>query len=120
MRRTLFILIGCSALFGLSEFAAPALTVSDLQKQLAGGAKVTVVDIRSPLDFAQEHIPGAINIPASLCPLKQLPPLGKVVVYGDGLGRENIEAAAAALAAKPGLQVDILAGGFAGWKNTAA
>ena len=120
MRRTLFILIGMPAMLGLGCFNAPALAVSDLQKQLAGGARVTVVDIRSPSDFAQEHIPGAINIPASLCPLKKLPPLGRVVVCGDGLGRENIEAAAAALSAKPGMQVEILDGGFAGWKNTQA
>jgi len=120
MRRTLFILIGLPVMLTLGWFTAPALTVSELQKQLAGGAKLTVLDIRSPLAFAQEHIPGAINVPASLCPLKQLPPLGKVVICGDGLGRENTEAAAAALAAKPGLQVDILAGGFAGWKNTQA
>ena len=94
--------------------------MADLQKQLADGAKVTVVDIRSPRAFAQEHIPGAINIPESLCPLKKLPPLGKVVVYDDGLGRQNLAATAAALAAKPGLQVEILEGGYAGWQNTQA
>lgn len=107
-------------MLSLGGFTAPALTVSDLQQQLAGGARITLVDIRSPLAFAQEHIPGAINIPASLCPLKKLPPLGKVVVYGDGLGRENPVAAAASLAAKPGLQADVLEGGFAAWKNTQA
>lgn len=105
-------------MLGLGFSQAAALGVAELQKQLAAGARVTVVDIRSPLAYAEEHIPGAINIPASLCPLKQLPPLGKVVVCGDGLGTENVEAAAAALAAKPGLQVEILDGGFAVWKNS--
>lgn len=107
-------------MLGLGWFTAPALTVADLQKQMAGGTPVTVVDIRSPAAFAQEHIPGAINVPALLCPLKQLPPLGKVVVCGDGLGREDVAAAAAALSAKPGLQVEILDGGFAGWQNAQA
>jgi len=120
MRRTLFILIGMPAIVALGLLTAPAVTVSALQKQLAGGAKITVVDIRSPRAFAQEHISGAINIPAALCPLKKLPPLGPVVVYGEGLGKDNIEAAAAALAAKPGIKVEILDGGFAGWKNTQA
>jgi len=118
MRRTLFIFIGLPVMLGW--LTAPALNVSDLQKEMAGGLKVTVIDIRSPAAFAQEHIPGAINIPASLCPLKQLPPLGNVVVCGDGLGREDVAAAAAALSAKPGLKVETLDGGFAGWKNSQA
>jgi rhodanese-related sulfurtransferase len=118
MRRTLFILVGLLALPGFGLLAAPALTVSGLQKQMAAGAKLTLIDIRSPAAYAQEHIPGAINIPAALCPLKKLPPLGQVVVYDGGLGNDSLEAAAAALTAKPGINVEILEGGLAGWKNT--
>ena len=100
--------------------AAAGVTVADLQKQLAGGAKLTVIDVRSPELYSQAHIPGAINIPASLCPLKNLPPLGSVVVYGDGLGREGVNAvedAAAALGKKPGITADVLQGGFASWES---
>ena len=116
MRRHLSLI----AILALSLVTVRAVSPSALQKQLAGGTKITVIDVRSPVFFAQEHIPGAINIPAPLCPLKQLPPLGQVVVYGAGLGSDGVAAAAAALAAKPGLQVEILDGGFAGWKNTSA
>jgi rhodanese-related sulfurtransferase len=99
---------------------ARALTVAQLQQQLADGAKVVLIDVRLPTSFAQEHLPGAINIPASLCSQKRLPPLGRVVVYGDGLGRESSEslkAAAAALAENPGITVEILEGGFAAWET---
>jgi rhodanese-related sulfurtransferase len=119
MRRTLFILIGFSSLLVLGLRPASALSVTALQAELAKGDNLTVIDIRSPSDFAVEHIPGAINIPASLCPQKNLPPIGQVVVCGDGLGGDTA-AAAAALAAKPGIKVEILAGGFAGWKTSQA
>jgi rhodanese-related sulfurtransferase len=95
------------------------MTAANLQQQLAGGAKVVLIDVRIPTSFAQGHLPGAINIPASLCSQKRLPPLGRVVVYDDGLGRQgsgSLQAAAGALAQKPGITVDILEGGFAAWE----
>jgi len=98
---------------------AGAMTAANLQQQLAGGAKVVLIDVRIPTSFAQGHLPGAINIPASLCSQKRLPPLGRVVVYDDGLGRQgsgSLQAAAGALAQKPGITVDILEGGFAAWE----
>jgi rhodanese-related sulfurtransferase len=118
MRRALFILIGIPALLAAGLLPVSGLTVAALQEQLAGGGKITVVDIRSPRAFAQEHIPGAINIPASLCPRINAPRLGLVVVCGDGLGGNSIGAAAAALAKKPGLKVEVLEGGFAAWKSS--
>ena len=95
MRSKISILLQGAALVaaGWSMTAAGAsITVADLQRQLAGGVKSTFIDVRSPELYSQAHIPGAINIPASLCPLKNLPPLGQVVVYGDGLGREAVTA----------------------------
>jgi rhodanese-related sulfurtransferase len=97
----------------------PAVTVSDLQHELAKRDNLTVIDVRLPAYYARGHIPGAINIPASLCAIKQLPPLGQVVVCGDGFGRDDI-AAAAALAAKPGIKPDLLIGGFAAWEGAHA
>lgn len=102
------------------NLSARAITVSALQKDLTGPKTVTVIDIRDTMVFVQGHIPTAINIPASLCPQKKLPPLGHVVIYDDGLGRRGktaLNAAAAALAAKPGITVDILAGGYAAWES---
>ena len=98
----------------------PAITVGDLQKELAGTPRLTLIDLRSPLLFAQGHIVGAINVPASLCAHRSLPPLGKVIAYDGGLGKETTEAAVRALAAKPGLTVDVLEGGFAAWETARA
>jgi len=118
MRSALFILIG-SALLAVGLPAASGLSVADLQQQLTAGGKTTVIDIRNPLAYMQEHIPGAINIPAILCPRKNLPRLGSVAVYGDGLGNDAAETAAAtALAQKPGINVEVLEGGFAAWKSS--
>ena len=97
---------------------ARAVTVEALSRQLAQGAKVTIVDIRSTALFTQGHIPGAINIPAELCAAQTLPPIGNVVVCGAGLGKDADEsAAAAALARKPGVTVEVLEGGYAAWES---
>jgi len=100
--------------------AGPAITVAALQAQLNHTNQPTVIDIRSPEQFALGHIPGAINVPASLCPFKRLPPLGKVVVCDSGLGRDATDSAVIALAAKPGLSVQVLDGGFAAWQSANA
>jgi rhodanese-related sulfurtransferase len=118
MRRAFFMMI-CLALWS-TACSASAMTVAALQQEIAAGAKITVIDLRDTLEFAQGHIPGAISVPASLCPQKHLPPLGKVVVYDDGLGRRgavSLQNAVAALAAKPGITVDTLQGGFAAWES---
>ncbi len=119
MRRTFLFSAGCLALAAAASLPSGAMTVAALQGQQEAGARLTVIDTRSPRDFAQEHIPGAINIPATICPSKALPALGDVVVYGDDLIGDPAEAAAASLAAKPGLKVDLLEGGFAAWKSAA-
>ena len=118
MRRKTSILTACGIgiLCFCGSISADGVTVADLQKRLAQGEKLTVIDVRSTPQFQQDHIPGAINVPAQLCPQKHLPPLGKVVVYDAGLGLTQPDDAAVALAAKPGITVEILEGGFAAWE----
>ncbi len=101
---------------------ATALAVSptEVQSLLAAGEKITFLDVRSKVLFQQGHIPGAINVPASLVPAKQLPPLGRVVVYDDGLGRETALAAVTALNQKSGIAAEVLDGGFATWESARA
>jgi len=111
----LCLLVVCS----LAPLGAHAITVADLRARIARQEKLTVIDIRTPALFARSHIPGAINVPASLCAQKRLPALGEVVVYGGGLGRDETEGAAA-LASKPGLSVNVLEGGFAAWESAQA
>jgi rhodanese-related sulfurtransferase len=120
VRAISYILLGVAV--GLC-WTAEGVSVSQLQEEIAGRQKVTVIDIRDTKLFVQGHIPGAINIPASLCPHKNLPPLGNVVIYDDGLGRRGtaaLDQAAEALRAKPGINVDILAGGYAAWQSSHA
>lgn len=94
-----------------------AISPSELQKQMADGAKLTIIDIRSTDEFATSHLPGAINVPAAVIAARKLPPLGRVVVYDGGLGNDKLAPALSALRAKPGITAEALEGGLAGWMS---
>jgi rhodanese-related sulfurtransferase len=121
MRRHLSSLsLVCAGLAALLAPAAGGASAGALQKWIAAGDRLTIVDVRLPAVFAAGHIPGAINIPASLCPYKNLPFAGKVIVYDDGVRSGEAARAAAALARNPGAPVEILEGGYAAWESTHA
>ena len=42
---------------------APETTARQLQDDLTQGKKVLVIDVRSPKEYAEAHVPGSINIP---------------------------------------------------------
>ena len=107
--------LGCAVL-GLG-MTARAISPAEVQQQLNAGEKLTLIDVRPTALFKQGHIPNAINVPASVVPHKQLPPLGRVVVYDDGLGQDTASAAAAALNKKAGIAAEVLEGGFAFWES---
>ena len=118
-----FNLVSAVLLCATSWLSAGTITVAELQRALDAGKKPTVIDLRPSSFFSADHIPGAINIPASLCPAKNLPPLGKIVVYSDGLGLlepADFQQAVTALSQKPGITVDILSGGYAAWQSSHA
>lgn len=96
---------------------AAAMDTADLAARLAAGEKITVIDVRSTEFYQRGHIPQAINVPAALCREKQLPPLGRVVVYDQGLGQTNAAFAATVLSQKPGIKAEVLQGGFAAWST---
>ena len=102
---------------GLTAVGAFAVPPAQVRQRLAAGEKITFVDVRPTAVFQKGHIPGAVNIPAGLLPLKELPPLGRVVVYDDGLGPEIGAAAVVALNQKPGIQAEALDGGMAAWES---
>jgi rhodanese-related sulfurtransferase len=108
--------------FPAFAFVGAALAISpvEVQKKIDAGEKVTFVDVRTTSLFRKGHIPGAISVPASLVPEKQLPPLGLAVVYDEGLGREAAQTAADALSQKPGTSAVVLDGGLAGWETAHA
>jgi len=78
--------------------------------------RTTFIDVRGTGAYKAAHIPGAISVPAALCPHKRLPPLGRVIVYGDGLDVATVTAAIDALNAKPGIEAEMLDGGFSRWE----
>ena len=108
---------GLTALFAAVGLHAGAMTVAQLRDQLAQRNALTVIDVRLPGIYAEGHIPGAINVPASVLPYQNLPPFGHVVVCGAGVGRDALEDVVAALARKPGCQVEVLDGGYAAWSS---
>lgn len=86
-----------------------------LRQMLERGDKVTVIDIRSRDLYLAGHIRGAINISANVIVRKPLPPVGMVVVCGDGVRSDITGKAVAALNERAGIQADFLEGGFAAW-----
>lgn len=105
-----------TGLMGLLAAPAMALTAAELGALLDEKAPVTLIDVRDASLFQRGHIPNAINVPARVLPLKKLPPLGRVVVYGCGLGQEDMVTALQFLNEKPGIDAERLEGGYAAWE----
>lgn len=93
-----------------------AISPRQLQEMLDRGEEVTLLDIRSRALYTEGHIPGAISIPSSMITEMRLPPIGAVVVYGDGIRSDLALEAVNALNTKTGIQADILEGGFSAWE----
>lgn len=86
-----------------------AITANELKGLMEKNAQITIIDARSRSAFAQGHILNAINIPCDILKNKPLPPIGNVVVYGDGL-KKDIQTAVDALNGQQGIDADILKG----------
>lgn len=117
MWRTLF----SRSLFGslvLCASVAAAISPEQVRQRLATGERITFLDVRPTALYKVSHIPNAINVPATLVPQKQLPPLGHVIVYDGGLGPDTAQSAAAALRLKKGISAEVLQGGFAAWEES--
>lgn len=106
---------GIAAMCLSAYTVATAISPEELQREFAEGKPPTIIDVRATGMYTQGHVPNAINIPASLCAQKTLPRLGRVIVYGDGFGNAEKEAVEA-LNAKPGIQAELLEGGYSAWE----
>ena len=93
------------------------ITPESLLQSLNRAEELTLVDVRSTFDYTEAHMPGAINIPARLCELKQLPPIGRVVVYGDGVAHDDALEAVDCLNRKQGIRAELLDGGYPAWQE---
>ena len=113
------ILAGCALaafIFGVGG-SAHAIGSAELRDRLARGDRITLIDIRPRARYLSGHIPGAMNIPASLIATKQLSRIGDVVVYGDGFDMPAVREATAHLDSLPGVNADFLVGGYAAWSG---
>ncbi len=61
----------------------PRITVDELKERLAGGEPPLIMDVRGKTDYVQEHIAGAIWLPASQLPARhtELPHSRSIVTY---------------------------------------
>lgn len=104
---------------GVITFVGEAwsMTPQQLKDELTQAeTTVTVIDVRSRAVYSQGHIQGALSIPASIIAKKHLPPMGRVVVYGQGLTPGETLEAVEKLNAKRGIEAEILVGGYAAWE----
>jgi len=83
---------------------------------IRGGADYRIIDLRSPADFEQYHIPGAENVPITGLADHGLLRNEKIVLYSEG----GIHSAQAwfLLRAKQYAGVYILRGGLQEWKDS--
>jgi len=102
--------------FLISSGACFGLTSEELKDMMDRHEQITLIDVRERSAFSSSHIPGAINIPARLCGLKSLPPIGRVIVYGDGLDETPVLEAVEALNTKTGIEAQKLEGGILRWE----
>jgi len=61
----------------------PSITPAELLEELAGSRPPAVIDVRTPSEFDEAHLDGAVNIPVDLMRqrLSEVPEEGPVVLY---------------------------------------
>lgn len=93
----------------------PQITSGELAERMRMG-EVTVLDVRSPVEWEAGHLPGILDIPVSHLPerLEEIPRDKPLVVHCQSGARSAI--AASMLQAKGFRNVSNLSGGFADWQ----
>lgn len=107
------ILLGC--LLAICAPGAGAVTAAKLIELREQGLKIRLIDVRSGKRFKMGSIPGAMSIPHKVILEKNLPRLGRVVLFSDGLGDIDMDPLVRGLNQHPGIQAEILEGGYAAW-----
>jgi len=90
---------------------------AELNRMIKQHENIHVVDVRSPDDYKQEHIPGAINLPKGewdTCAGLSREAVNVVYCYSEDC---HLAAAAALEFSSQGYPVMELEGGFNGWKE---
>ncbi len=102
---------------GLFAFEADCWDVHDAMTH--GVTTFTLLDVRSPGDFQQKHVPGAINLPHALISertLAQFPADTMFVTYCAGPHCNGADKGALKIA-KLGRPVKKMIGGITGWED---
>ena len=91
----------------------------DLNAAIQNGEKIVVIDTRSPVAFAEEHIPGAVNFPHRTMNQETTSHFNRnvlYVTYCDGIGC-NASTKGALKMAQLGFRVKELIGGLDWWER---
>lgn len=100
--------------FGFGKKEHREITPHQLAEQLRAGAAM-VVDVREAEEYAQGHIPGAVNLPLSAFQPSALPdPAGRTLVLNCLGGKRSAMALDTCRAAQEAVDTH-LAGGFTAW-----
>ncbi len=99
---------------------ARLMSSTELQQRMEETDDFVLVDVLSPNDFDEEHIPGAINIP--LEKLSERAPLElnknqRIIVYGTNHDTESSSQAAQVLESLGYRKVSDFDGGLYAWKR---
>lgn len=124
MKKHRYLKIGTCAALALMQIgmlAGAGISPSRLEalRTAAAGdpAAPLLIDLREAAAYRQATIPGAMNIPSPFIAQRRLPTGRQIVVFGDGLGRVDARAVAQAMAARMGVEVHWLEGGYAAWQQ---
>jgi rhodanese-related sulfurtransferase len=95
------------------------MRAAELHELIAKGRAPLIVDVRSPSEFAEGHVPGAINVPVTALIGSAPPPAvqqaPEVVLYCGHGPRAYV--AARALRLRGVQRIDYLRGHMAGWRR---
>ncbi|MDH5644276.1 MAG: rhodanese-like domain-containing protein [Gemmatimonadota bacterium] len=91
------------------------ISVEALAAMRNAGRDVVVIDVRSPKEYEDGHIEGAVNVPVEEVEAGVFVPKGKSVVTACGKGGGRSDRAAAALSRMGVEDVHALCGGTNAW-----
>jgi rhodanese-related sulfurtransferase len=115
-----FVLIVCSLTLAAQSIRnVPRITIDELKSLLASNA-VVVLDVRSADEFAEGHIPGAVNLDYTLVPARGTRFRGEprtIVTYCACSNEMTAARAAVDLAALGISGAKALRGGWEEWKS---
>lgn len=106
-----------SRLFRRPRVDAPTwIEVAELERRLASGEAVVLVDVRQPEEFTAGHLPGAVNVPLANLPepVGELAARRRPIVMVCKTDRRSARAATE-LVAIGFRDVAVLRGGTDGW-----